>query len=162
MIRKFSRYLTESGQESFTVKLRIKRKSTNVKCILTPAEVSRLYEAAKDDALGLRDKAILALHYGCGLRKNEGANINVKDILLDKDLVYVRKGKGYKERYVPLAGKGKADLENYILYGRPHLAADQKNDALLLNVSGTRLSGHMAYERLQKLKMITRIKNWQR
>jgi len=158
VIRKFSRYLTESGQESFTVKLRIKGKSSNVKCILTPAEISSLYEAVKDDTLGLRDKAILALYYGCGLRKNEGANINVKDILLDKELVYVRKGKGYKERYVPLAGTGKADLENYILYGRPHLAGDKKEDALLLNVNGTRLSGHMAYERLQKLKVIAKIK----
>ena len=152
VIRKFSRYLTESGQESFTVKLRIKGKSSNVKCILTPAEISSLYEAVKDDTLGLRDKAILALYYGCGLRKNEGANINVKDILLDKDLVYVRKGKGYKERYVPLAGTGKADLENYILYGRPHLTTDKKEDALLLNVNGTRLSGHMAYERPAKAK----------
>ena len=158
VIRKFSRYLTESGQESFTVKLRIKGKSSNVKCILNLAEISSLYEAVKDDALGLRDKAILALYYGCGLRKNEGANINVKDILLDKELVYVRKGKGYKERYVPLAGTGKADLENYILYGRPLLATDKKEDALLLNVNGTRLSGHMAYERLQKLKSIAKIK----
>lgn len=158
VIRKFSRYLTESGQESFTVKLRIKGKSTNVKCILNMTEISSLYDAVKDDTLGLRDKAILALYYGCGLRKNEGANINVKDILLDKELVYVRKGKGYKERYVPLAGTAKADLEHYILYGRPHLATDKKEDALLLSVSGTRLSGHMAYERLQKLKAIARIK----
>ena len=158
VIRKFSRYLTESGQESFTVKLRIKGKSSNVKCILNLAEISSLYEAVKDDTLGLRDKAILALYYGCGLRKNEGANINVKDILLDKELVYVRKGKGYKERYVPLAGMGKADLENYILYGRPLLTVDKKEDALLLSVNGTRLSGHTAYERLQKLKAIARIK----
>ena len=158
VLRKFSRYLTESGQESFTVKLRIKGKSTNIKCILTPAEVSSLYEAARDDTLGLRDKAILALYYGCGLRKNEGANIHVKDILLDKELVYVRKGKGYKERYVPLAGTGKADLENYILYARPLLATDKKDDALLLSVNGKKLSGHMAYERLQKLKETAGIK----
>lgn len=158
VIRKFSRYLTESGQESFTVKLVIKGKSTNVKCILSLAEISSLYEAAKDDTLGLRDKAILALYYGCGLRKNEGANIDVRDILLDKDLVFVRKGKGYKERYVPLAGRAKADLENYILYARPHLAGDKKEDALLLNVNGTRLSSQMPYDRLQRLKVIARIK----
>jgi len=158
VIRKFSRYLTESGQESFTVKQRIKGKSTNIKCILTPAEISSLYEAVKDDTLGLRDKAILALYYGCGLRKNEGVNINVKDILLDKELVYVRKGKGYKERYVPLAGMAKADLDNYIQYGRPHLAGDKKDEALLLSVNGTRLCGQCAYQRLRKLRGIARIK----
>jgi integrase/recombinase XerD len=69
VIRKFSRYLTESGQESFTVKQRIKGKSSNVKSILNLTEISSLYEAVKDDTLGLRDKAILALYYGCGLRK---------------------------------------------------------------------------------------------
>ncbi|WP_259071966.1 tyrosine-type recombinase/integrase [Mucilaginibacter sp. X4EP1] len=158
VIRKFSRYLTESGQESFTVKMRIKGKSSNIKCILTQAEISRLYAAVKDDTLGLRDKAILALYYGCGLRKNEGASINVRDILLDKELVYVRKGKGYKERYVPLAGIGIADLQNYILYARPLLAGDKKDEALLLSVTGTRLSGHTAYERLQKLKKTAGIK----
>jgi integrase/recombinase XerD len=158
VIRKFTRYLNESGQESFTVKLRIKGKTTNIKCILTPAEISSLYEAAKDDALGMRDKAILALYYGCGLRRNEGANINVRDIMLDKELVFVRKGKGYKERYVPLAGSGKADLENYILYARPLLAGDTKEDALLLGVTGKRLTGFTIYERLQKLKRIARIK----
>jgi integrase/recombinase XerD len=157
VIRKFSRYLTESGHESFTVKLRIKGKSTNVKCILTPAEISRLYEAAKDDIMGMRDKAILALYYGCGLRKNEGVNINVKDILLDKELVYVRKGKGYKERYVPLAGTGKTDLENYILYARPHLSGDKKDEALLLSVNGIRLTGYTAYICLQKLKQVAGI-----
>ena len=61
VIKKFSRYLTESGQESFAVKLRIKGKSSNVKSILSRAEITRLYDAVKDDALGMRDKAMLAL-----------------------------------------------------------------------------------------------------
>jgi integrase/recombinase XerD len=158
VIKKFSRYLTESGQESFVVKLHIKGKATNIKSILTTTEITRLYEAVKDDALGMRDKAILALYYGCGLRKNEGININVGDILLEKDLVYVRKGKGHRERYVPLAGTGKTDLENYIHYGRPYLANAKMNDALLLNIQGKRLSGFTAYKRLQKLRAEASIK----
>jgi integrase/recombinase XerD len=165
VIKKFSRYLTESGQESFTVKLRIKGKSTNVKSILTTAEISKLYDAAeslsahrRNDALGLRDKAMLALYYGCGLRKNEGANVNVSDILLEKDLVYVRKGKGYKERYVPLAASNKADLENYIQYARHHLVSSKKEAALLLGRLGKRLSGDAAYGRVQQLRAEARIK----
>jgi integrase/recombinase XerD len=152
VIKKFSRYLTESGQESFTVKLRIRGKTDNVKSILTTTEINKLYEAAKDDALGLRDKAMLALYYGCGLRKNEGLSLNVSDILLEKELVYVRKGKGYKARYVPLTEAGKTDLENYLTYGRPYLAGYRKEDALLLNMNGKRSSGATAYERLQRLR----------
>lgn len=158
VIKKFSRYLTESGQESFVVKLRIKGKGTKVKSILTREEINRLYDAIQDDLLGLRDKAILALYYGCGLRKNEGVNINVRDILIEKDLVYVRKGKGHKERYVPLAGSNKTDLESYIQYGRPYLANGKKDDALLLNIQGKRLNGFTAYKRLQKLRAEARIK----
>ncbi|MFD0767123.1 tyrosine-type recombinase/integrase [Mucilaginibacter lutimaris] len=157
VIKKFSRYLTESGQESFTVKLRIKGKASNVKSILTTNEVNKLYDATKDDALGMRDKAMLALYYGCGLRKNEGVKVDLRDILIEKDLVYVRKGKGYRERYVPLTGSNKADLENYIQYARPYLVTGKKDDALLLNISGKRLSGARAYERLQQLKTEARL-----
>ncbi|HTD42287.1 MAG TPA: tyrosine-type recombinase/integrase [Mucilaginibacter sp.] len=158
VIKKFSRYLTESGHESFVVKLRIKGKGTKVKSILTREEINGLYDAIQDDLLGLRDKAILALYYGCGLRKNEGVNINVRDVLIEKDLVYVRKGKGHKERYVPLAGSNKTDLESYIQYARPYLANGKKDDALLLNIQGKRLSGFTAYKRLQKLRAEARIK----
>jgi len=158
VIKKFSRYLTESGQESFAVKLRIKGKSTNIKSILSRAEITRIYDAVKDDALGMRDKAMLALYYGCGLRKNEGVNVDMRDILLEKDLVYVRKGKGHRERYVPLAGGNKTDLENYIQYARPYLVTGKKDDALLLNINGKRLSGATAYERLQKLRTEARLK----
>ena len=155
VIKKFSRYLTESGQESFAVKLRIKGKSSNVKSILSRAEVTRLYDAVKDDTLGMRDKAMLALYYGCGLRKNEGVNVDVRDILLEKDLVYVRKGKGHRERYVPLAGGNKTDLENYIQYARPYLVNGKKDDALLLNVNGKRFRA--AYSRVQQIKAEAKI-----
>jgi len=150
VLRKFSRYLTESGQDSFEIRIKLKGKTTNVKSILTRAEINKLYDTLKDDALGLRDRAMLALYYGCGLRKNEGVNVNVQDILLEKDLVYVRKGKGYKERYVPLAGGNKTDIENYLQYGRPYLINGKKDDALLLNVSGKRFRA--ADMRLRKLK----------
>jgi integrase/recombinase XerD len=158
VIKKFSRYLTESGQESFAVKLRIKGKATHIKSIFTTTEINKLYDAAGDDALGMRDKAMLALYYGCGLRKNEGVKVDIRDILLEKDLVYVRKGKGHKERYVPLAGGNKTDLENYIHYGRPCLTGEKREDALLLNINGKRLSGTTAYNRLQQLRTAARIK----
>jgi len=150
VIRKFRRYLAESGQESFEVNLKLKGKTTTVKNILTPAEVLRLYEQTAGDLLGLRDKAMLALYYGCGLRKGEGISLNVQDVLLDKDLVLVRKGKGYKERLVPLASGNKTDLENYLYHSRPYLVGTKTEDALLLNVNGGRL--REVFRRIQRLK----------
>jgi site-specific recombinase XerD len=157
VIRKFARYLTESGQESFGATLRIRDKSTNTRSILTTTEITQLYEATTDTAVGLRDKAMLALYYGCGLRKNEGVSMNVNDVLLNRDMVFVRKGKGYQERYVPLTTNSKADLENYIYYARPYLLINKKDEALLLSVKGKRLNGTTAYCRLQQLITIANI-----
>lgn len=155
VIRKFARYLAESGQESFEVKIRLKGKNTNIKSILTAAEIKKLYEATTEDLFGLRDKAMLALYYGCGLRKNEALSLNVNDILFEKELVLVRKGKGYKARYVPLTGSNKADLENYINHSRPHLLNGKKEEALLLSYTGKRYKN--AFARIQKLKEEARI-----
>ena len=72
VIKKFARYLAESNQESFEVKLKLKGKTTHIKSILTCKEIEKLYQATTETVLGLRDRAMLALYYGCGLRKNEG------------------------------------------------------------------------------------------
>lgn len=154
VVKKFARYLAESNQESFEVKIKLKGKTSNIKSILTQKEITKLYEATREDKLGLRDKAMLALYYGCGLRKNEGLAMNIEDVLLEKELIYVRKGKGYKERMVPLTGKNKEDIENYLNYSRPHLT-HKKEQALLLNINGKRLK--TVFERIQKLKSEARI-----
>lgn len=92
VIRKFARYLSESGQESFSVKVKIKGKATNIKSILTKKEIAKLYAATTESLLGLRDRALLTLFYGCGLRKSEGLSLNTDDILLEKELVLVKRG----------------------------------------------------------------------
>jgi len=48
--------------------------------------------------MGQRDRAILAIFYGCGLRKDEGSRLNISDIELLKGLVFVSRGKGNKQR----------------------------------------------------------------
>jgi len=155
VIRKFARYLAESGRESFEVKLKLKGRAANIKSILTLAEIKKLYNATCEDNLGLRDRAMLALYYGCGLRKNEGLAMNVEDVLLEKELVYVRKGKGYKERLVPLTGRNREDIENYLDYSRPHLMCGRRETALFLNVNGKRL--REVFKRIQKLKKEAKI-----
>lgn len=150
VIRKFARYLAESGNGSFEVKLKLTGKSTNIKDILTKEEVNKLYQCTGDDVYGLRDRAMLVLYYGCGLRKNEGIALDVSDILLEKELVLVRKGKGYKARYVPLTGHNRKDIENYLSYARPHLQNGKSENALLLNRTGRRLKNPLG--RLTRLR----------
>ncbi|MBS1556572.1 MAG: tyrosine-type recombinase/integrase [Bacteroidetes bacterium] len=150
---KFTRYLRETGQYFFEVPVQLKGPVMNVKSILTEAEIKRLYAIISNDAYGLRDRAMLSVYYGCGLRKQEGVHLEVKDILLERNMLYVRKGKGYKERYVPMAAKVRSDIENYLSYGRAGLLGNKKdNGAFFIGRTGKAMIGNALYERLQTLR----------
>jgi site-specific recombinase XerD len=133
------------------VDVQLPGKSRNIKTIFTRSEIKALYNACEGDALGIRDRAMLAVYYGCGLRRNEGINIDVSDVLLNKNLLYVSKGKNYKERYVPMTEAVKEDLQNYLDFARP-MFLNQQTQALFLSRSGSRLITQGMATRLQKLK----------
>jgi site-specific recombinase XerD len=92
--------------------------------VLTVPEIKRLYEASflphhnNGVAIGQRDRAIIAIFYGCGLRRTEGKNLNITDIDLQKRVLFVRRGKGNKQRYVPIAAKHLQDIKDYLEEGR--------------------------------------------
>lgn len=93
---------------------------------------------------GLRDSAILEVLYGCGLRVSELCSLDFSSLLLGEGLVRVR-GKGGKERIVPLLGTVRAALEKYLDEGRPYLHtkgqdAPKEPAAVFLNVRGGRLT----------------------
>ncbi len=93
---------------------------------------------------GLRDNAILEVLYGCGLRVSELCGLDFSSLLLDEGLVRVR-GKGGKERIVPLLGTARAALEKYLDEGRPYLHtkgqdAPKEPAAVFLNARGGRLT----------------------
>ncbi len=150
-LRRFARYLRESGNESFDISIQITGKLYNIKEIFTRIEIQALYEATGSDILGLRDKAILAVYYGCGLRRSEGLNLDFKDVLLDRNLLYIRKGKNYKERYVPMSAGVREDLKNYIESARPVLLK-RPTHALFIGAEGTRIVGTTMLNRLHQLK----------
>lgn len=150
-LRKLAKYLRESGQSSFEVDIKLPSSPQNNISIFTKDEIKDLYSACDSDVLGMRDKAMLAVYYGCGLRRNEGVNLDINDILFDKNFVFVRKGKNYKERYVPMSAGVKEDLQNYIDFVRPVLIKSNAK-ALFLNQYGKRLGSNSMADRLQNLK----------
>jgi site-specific recombinase XerD len=150
-LRRFARYLRETVQDSFEVTFRITGSLYNIKAIFTRKEIKDLYEATGSDILGLRDKAMLAVYYGCGLRRSEGLSLDVKDVLFDRNLLYVRKSKNCKERYVPITAGVREDLTNYIEYARPILLK-QHTHALFISSEGTRVTGNTMINRLHQLK----------
>lgn len=94
-------------------------------------------------AEGARDLALIELLYGSGLRISEALMLNVSDINNLQSLIKV-KGKGKKERVVPLGTKAKEAIESYIKL-RPLLLKNKGNSALFLTKKGARLSSITAY-----------------
>jgi integrase/recombinase XerD len=150
-LRKLARYLRETGRESFEVDVQLPGKIRNIKTIFSRSEIKALYNACEGDALGIRDRAMLSVYYGCGLRRNEGINLDVSDVLLNKNLLYVSKGKNYKERYVPMTEAVKEDIQNYLDFVRP-MFLNRPTNALFLSYAGNRLITQSIATRLQKLK----------
>lgn len=87
-----------------------------------------------------RDRLMLELLYGCGIRNSELIGINVEDIRLSNEAILIR-GKGKKERYVPFGDAVKVALGSYIPARQKMLAERRKNSsALLINRRGGRLT----------------------
>lgn len=72
---------------------------------------------------------MLAVYYGCGLRLNEGACLEVNDIDHTRKVLHVRKGKHYKERFVPIAQKNFEEINLYLDYARPQMLQEKKTEA---------------------------------
>lgn len=152
-VKRFSTYLRQTDQGGFLVEVKTPKQERHIKDILTLDEVKLLYDATSDDLLGLRDRAFLSLYYGCGLRRNEGIQMDIDDILFDRKMIYIRNGKNYTERYVPVKGQVLRYLSDYVNSGRNGLLKSKHStEALLLSMRGERVGGQSLLLRLKQLK----------
>ena len=107
---------------------------------LSVEEVGRLIEApAAGDAVGLRDRAILEVLYGAGLRISELTGLDVDDVELEDGSVRVL-GKGGKERDVPVGRYAREAVSAYLTRARPGFATARSRAAMFLNQRGGRLT----------------------
>ena len=123
---------------------------------LTVSEITRLIDASfsEDNVISLRDRAILELLYSTGGRVSEIVGINVNDIsMMNSESAEVRviklRGKGNKERIVPMGSFSVKALDDYLVRVRPSLLgknSKNKNDALFLNQRGSRISRQSAWQ----------------
>lgn len=150
-LRLLSKYIRQTNQGHFTVSLPNVKGIKPIPSVLTTDEVQNLFAACEPTHYGLRDKAMLSVLYGCGLRRSEVVSLEVEDLLITSELLYVRAGKNYTERYVPMNESIIHHLQNYLKHGRPMLVK-RSNPALLLNYRGGRLGGESLLHRLQHLK----------
>ncbi len=105
----------------------------------TGAEIDSTLEALEGDSpIALRNRALVELVYSAGLRSAEAVGLDLADVDFEQELVHVRRGKGGKERVVPLGEEAALWLARYLREARPSLAKGA-NDAFFLSARGRRL-----------------------
>lgn len=108
--------------------------------VLQLAQVERLLAAVPgDEPSARRDRAILEVLYGCGLRVSELCGLDLTDLDPQEGSLRVR-GKGSKQRVVPIGGPALAAIDAWLRGGRPTFGGKRPNAAIFLNQRGGRLS----------------------
>jgi integrase/recombinase XerD len=126
--------------------------------ILTQQEVKILYNATylqhpdNTPELSDRDRAILTVFYGCGLRRNEGYHLDVADICLERRIIHVKNGKGCKERFVPFSATSAVFLKEYLLKSRYKICKNINTNAFFVSQRGRRLDHQSITVRLKLLQ----------
>jgi len=107
------------------------------KNIFSAAEVERVLTLCEvEEPIGLRDRALLEVLYSTGMRRLELVRLKLYDLSLDRRLILIRKGKGDKDRYVPIGERAIAWLEKYVRETRPQLAAEPDDMTVFLTAQG--------------------------
>jgi integrase/recombinase XerC len=146
-LRSFYKYLNrqEVVKTNPFLNLRTPKRPKKLPQFMYPREIEKLLNINDSSPRGLRDRAILEVLYGAGVRVSELTGLNLEDLDLERGYIRVY-GKGSKERISFLGEKGCRVLANYLQHGRSRFLSQTKavqaptTRAVFLNKNGTRLS----------------------
>jgi integrase/recombinase XerD len=150
-LRSFYRHLRREGaiEHDPTAELRGPPKTQRLPRVLSREEVARLLsQPAGVDPRALRDRALLEVMYACGLRASEAIGLELADVDLEEALLCAR-GKGSKERIVPIGRQAVAALRAYFRGGRPQLLGARGGSRVFLNRRGEGLTRQGLYKIVQ-------------
>jgi integrase/recombinase XerD len=150
-LRSFYKHLRREDlvSDDPTAGLATPRRSKKLPNVLNQAEVTRLLASPSGDSpQAYRDRAILEVMYACGLRASEVIGLEMTDIDTYEGMLRAR-GKGSKERIVPLGRQAIHAIEGYLRSGRAELAKGRSEKALFLNFRGHRLTRQGLYKIVQ-------------
>jgi len=169
-IRKFCEYLRQVGRiELPEITLKNEKIEERKPEHLTREEIQELFNSTQKEyprnsrtseefitTLKARDRAMLAICYGCGARRTETVSLTIGDINWDRSILHIRKGKRYKERLVPISKQSLKHLQEWIYDYRPiWINNNRKSDTLFISERGTKLSGQTLLMRLKILQELT-------
>lgn len=138
-IKQFFKWLTQENHLLYNPasELILPKTTASLPVVLTEDEVDRLMQQPDiNTPYGLRDRAILELFYSAGLRRTELCNLQVSDLSLSRQTVFVREGKGGKDRLLPVGERAIAWLAKYLTDVRHQLLLSVTEATLFLNDYG--------------------------
>jgi len=153
-IKLFGRFMKESKGIIIDTSLKYSQGVIKDRRWLSRTEIDKLYQACSVDHTGDINRAILSICYGLGLRRSEIVGLDYSDIQWSKGIVFVKRAKLCKERFVPMSKKVFTDLEVYSkryrskilkLHGRP------SEKSFIISRQGKRICANAIYERLQNV-----------
>ena len=150
-LRSFYRHLrrAELIDSDPTADIRPPRKGRTLPKVLSYSEVKRLLDSVSgSEPADLRDRAILEVMYGCGLRASETIGLEIGSVDLKRGFLRAH-GKGSKERIVPLGREATSAVNRYLRSGRGAMAGDSDVRALFLNQRGGALTRQGLYKVIQ-------------
>jgi integrase/recombinase XerD len=151
-LRSFHRHLRRQGilEDDPTANLRAPKQSRRLPQVLSRDEVAKLLEQPRGtEPPALRDRALLELMYACGLRASEAIDLETQDIDLEAGILRAR-GKGSKERLVPVGSAATRAVNAYLGRGRPKLVGDRLESRLFVNHRGSGLTRQGLYKIVQR------------
>ncbi len=150
-LRSFYRHLRreEVIDHDPTTDLRAPRRSQRLPQVLSRDEVRALLSQPRGmTASALRDRALLELMYACGLRASEAITLELSELDLEAGMLRAR-GKGSKERIVPVGSKAVQTLGVYLEHGRPRLVGLGEESHVFVNLRGSGLTRQGLYKIVQ-------------
>jgi integrase/recombinase XerD len=147
-LRSFYRHLRRDGllERDPTATLSTPRRSRKLPQVLTRGEVEKLLsQPSGTEPAALRDRALLELMYACGLRASEAIGLELMDIDIQEGVLRAR-GKGSKERVVPIGQAALRALRIYLERGRPGLVKGSAEAHLFVNFRGGQLTRQGLYK----------------
>jgi integrase/recombinase XerD len=122
VVKLFSQFLEATERiKIFTTEVDIVKSIKQHKEILSQEQIKELYNQTDDSVKGMRDRVILGLYYGCGLRYKEGLRVEMNHIDYKKELLFITPSKNYHSRYVPINNQVLKDFKDYEMYARSPL-----------------------------------------
>ena len=150
-LRNFHQFVSkESGVADPTIEVEVPKIPKRLPKALSINEVTSLIESCAHEGSGIRDRAIIELLYASGARVSELIKLDIDDVaevsLAEKKTMTIKvRGKGGKERFIPVGSFAQAALSQYLVRIRPILLAQSRERALFLNSHGGRLTRQSAW-----------------